>query len=139
VQVAGPRPVVVDPQQSATRAVKGAPRVLMAEFLACLVIVAAKPFEKTGDNAKISEGSIGQFAAVMILFFILALFGGVSGKTQKIANLFGGLVTLGLLFKNTATLKHVSGSITASTKAPATPAATGTIQAGGTDTAAGRG
>jgi len=125
VQVAGPRPVVVNPQQSAGRAVKGAPRVLMAEFLACPVIVAAKPFEKTGDSARISEGSIGQFAAVMILFFILALVGGTSDKSQKIANLFGALVTLGLLLKNTASIKSVTASITAGAKPAAPAAATG--------------
>ena len=125
VRVAGARPVIVDPQQSAGRAVKGAPRVLMAEFLACLVIVAAKPFEKTGDSARISEGSIGQFAAVMILFFILALVGGTSDKSQKIANLFGALVTLGLLLKNTASIKSVTASITAGAKPKAPAAATG--------------
>jgi hypothetical protein len=89
----------------------GAPRVMIAEFLFCVVLVAAKPFEKVHADAKFSEGTIGQFAAVMILFFVLALFGGISGRTQKIANLFGALVCLGLLFKNTDTLAGVTNAI----------------------------
>jgi prepilin signal peptidase PulO-like enzyme (type II secretory pathway) len=109
--------VVIEPQ----KAVAGAPRVLIAEFLLCIVIVAAKPFEKTGEDAKISEGTIGQFAAIMVLFFILALFGGVSAKTQKAANLFGALVTLGLLFKNTETIATVASAVAGASKTPAAP------------------
>lgn len=115
VQVARPQPVVIEPE----KAVAGAPRVLIAEFLVCIVVVAAKPFEKTGEGAKMSDGTIGQFAAIMVLFFILALFGGISPRTQKAANLFGALVTLGLIFKNTETLAHVAGAVSGSVKNPA--------------------
>lgn len=112
VQVARPQPVVVEPQ----KAVAGAPRVLIAEFLVCIVMVAAKPFEKTGEGAKMSDGTIGQFAAIMVLFFILALFGGISPRTQKAANLLGALVTLGLIFKNTETIAHVASAVSGSVK-----------------------
>jgi len=55
----------------------------------------------------------------MILFFLLALFGGVSPRTQKVANLFGGLVTLGLLFKNTEVLASVTNAIAGNVKGKA--------------------
>jgi hypothetical protein len=122
VQVARPEPVVIQPQETARNALKGTPRVLIAEFLICLVLIAAKPFEKAGEDAKLSEGTLGQFAAVMILFFFLALFGGISDRTQKAANLFGGLVTLGILFKNTESLAAVANAVNAGVKTPSTPA-----------------
>jgi len=115
VQVARPQPVVVEP----LKPLQGAPRVLIAEFLACLALIAAKPFEKVHSDAKFTEGTIGQLAAIMILFFLLALFGGVSPRTQKVANLFGGLVTLGLLFKNTEVLASVTNAIAGNVKGKA--------------------
>jgi len=117
--VARAEPVVIEPQKQ----LAGAPRVLIAEFLACVVIIAAKPFERTGEDAKFSEGTIGQFAAVMILFFVLALFGGASARTQRVANLFGALVTIGILFKNTESLAAVAKAVQGSAKTPAKPAA----------------
>lgn len=117
VQVRRPEPVVIDPGKE----LAGAPRVLIAEFLLCVVVVAAKPFEKAGHDAKLSEGTLGQFAAIMIFFFMLALFGGVSARTQKIANLFGALVTLGLIFKNTESIAAVATALQGSVKKPAKP------------------
>jgi hypothetical protein len=127
IQVARPEPVVLEPQ----KAVAGAPRVLIAEFLVCIVMVAAKPFEKTGEGAKMSDGTIGQFAAIMVLFFLLALFGGVSARTQKAANLFGALVTLGLIFKNTETIAAVASAVSGSVKNPAGAAGAAGGQPGG--------
>jgi hypothetical protein len=118
VQVRRPEPVIIEPG----KALAGAPRVLIAEFLVCIVVVAAKPFEKAGEDAKLSEGTLGQFAAIMTFFFILALFGGVSARTQKIANLFGALVTLGLIFKNTESIAAVATALQGSVKTPAKPA-----------------
>jgi hypothetical protein len=117
VQVRRAEPVIIEPQKK----LAGAPRVLIAEFLLCVVVVAAKPFEKSGADAKASEGTIGQFAAIMVLFFVLALFGGVSDRTQKAANLFGALITLGIIFKNTESLAAVASALQGSVKTPASP------------------
>ena len=128
VQVRRAEPVILEPQKQLT----GAPRVLIAEFLACLALVAAKPFEKVHSDAKFTEGTLGQLAAIMILFFVLALFAGVSPRTQKVANLFGALVTLGLFFKNTEVLGSVTNAIASNVKkkAPAGETAPGS-QPGG--------
>lgn len=117
VVIERPEPVVVNPQ----KAVAGAPRVLMIEFLACIVLVAAKPFEKVGKDSKFSEGTLGQFAAIMLVFFTLALVGGISPRAQKAVNLFGALVTVGLFFKNTSALATIAKSVNASSKGKGKP------------------
>ena len=99
-----------DPRQIA-REPKAWQRFILAEFLACLVMIAASMIliPATGQGQG-SEGAgagrsyareLVQLTAVCLLFFILALAGG-GARTGKVAAAFGGLVTLGVAW-------HLSG------------------------------
>lgn len=78
-------------------------RVVLAEFIACITMVAASivlvPAQGTEEGAGTAARSFAkelvQLTAICIVFFILAL--AASGeKTGKPAAAFGGLVTLGV-------------------------------------------
>jgi hypothetical protein len=89
-------------------------RVLVVEFLACLVIIAVKPTEpapaaQATGAAGAFESTIPQVVAIMIVFMLLAGLGAAGPNPQRVANLFGGLITVVLLFKNHGA---ISASIT---------------------------
>lgn len=71
-------------------------RLLVAEFVLCLVILALSPLtdkhKSEGPTAFLRRGS-----AVCALFFILALISSGGRGATKVAAAFGGLVTLTLL------------------------------------------
>lgn len=73
-------------------------KIILAEFLVCVVIAGLRPFAKD-DPKSSTEGTFVQFSAIAALFFTLSLM--ASGKKSgNVAAAFGGLVTLGVLFRN---------------------------------------
>lgn len=84
-----------------TKAVTGGNgrRVLVAEFLVCITILALSPLgtKHSGDSpvAWMKRG-----AAICALFFILALVSSGGPKAAKVSAGFGGIVTLALLLSS---------------------------------------
>lgn len=81
---------------------RGYQPVLLAEFLAAVVIVALVPVAAGGSPAAKAKGSpspydagdLGQLVAVGAVYFILALAS--SGNSGRVSAWFGGLVLIGL-------------------------------------------
>lgn len=104
--------------------------VLLAEFLAAVVIIALVPIAAGGSaNAKAKgtpspydTGDLKQIVAVGGLYFILALAS--SGNSGRISAWFGGLVLLGLAFSKLShgqlqdVFKTVSGQSAQQDQAP---------------------
>lgn len=81
-------------------------KIILAEFLVCLVIAGLRPFAKD-DPKSATEGTFIQFSAIAALFFTLSLM--TSGKKSgNVAAAFGGLVTLGVLFRNQAAFSELA-------------------------------
>lgn len=106
-------------QREAGRQWRAVPRLLVVEWLASLAIIAVKPFEPA-EPGKATEATIPQLMGVSVVFFLLAAGASISPRASKVANLFGGLVTLVLLLHNHGS---VTGAVTTLAKyqAPQTP------------------
>lgn len=95
--------------------------VIMAEFLAAVVIIVAVPVAEGGSPAAKMKGSISpydtgdlrQLVAAGLVYFVLALFS--SGNSGRLSAWFGGLVLVGLAMNRlahgeiSAVVKTVSG------------------------------
>jgi hypothetical protein len=98
-------------------------RFILAEFLACLMMVVASIIlvpaqtasEGAGDSTRSFAKELVQLTAICIVFFVLALMAS-GAKTGKVAAAFGGLVTLGVAW-------NASGIFSALAKAIGPPAA----------------
>lgn len=79
--------------KSGRRAV-GGQKLLIMEFVVCMVIVSMHPLVEPEEGA-------GPFmkrgTAISLLFFILGLIGAVGPKASKVSGGIGALVTVGLL------------------------------------------
>jgi hypothetical protein len=114
-------------------------RIILAEFVTCVVLISAVPFltprkagAPAGSEAVSLAAPLVRLTAVCILFFVLALMG--SGqKSGKAAAAFGGLVTLGTLLNATDTITTLAAAFTAKpAAAAAAPAApTGAVSESG--------
>lgn len=94
--------------------------MLVVEWLASLVIVAVKPYEPADGQGKASEATIPQLMGISLVFFLLAALAAASPRASRIANLFGGLITLALLFNNHGSVTTAITTV-AKYKAPQTP------------------
>lgn len=77
----------------------GAHRVVIAEFIACIVIIGASPIltRPPGSSGHLYVANdFLRLSGVCLLFFILALMSN-NPRTARFAAAFGGLVTLGAL------------------------------------------
>lgn len=92
-------------------------RWVIAEFLVCVVLVAAHPFLKPGGSVgKGKDGTVTTLAAplvrltaISIIYFLLALLAN-SERAGKIAAAFGALVVLGVAF-NSLPEMNVAGAM----------------------------
>ena len=108
---------------------RGYQPVILAEFLAAIVILTIIPIVKGGSPTARAKGSLSpydtgdlrQLASVGLVYFILALLS--SGNSGRLAAWFGGLVLIVLAFGKVA-----SGDLTATVKNLAPP------EVGGKDT-----
>jgi hypothetical protein len=96
-------------------------RVILAEFAACVVLIAAAPVltprtrqsggQEIADATASLAGPLVRLTAVCILFFVLALM--ASGpRSGKAAAAFGGLVVLGALLNATDMLTALAKAFT---------------------------
>jgi hypothetical protein len=76
-------------------------RIILAEFLACVILIGAAPVLGTAGSKNTSKpqtpsyaGVMARLTAVCVVFFVLALMG-AGQKTGKVAAAFGALVLLG--------------------------------------------
>lgn len=91
--------------------------VILAEFLAAVVLVAALPLATGGSpNAKAKgglspydAGDLRQLLGIGAVYFILALLS--SGNRGRFAAWFGGLVLLGIGFAKTAQIKEAAQAL----------------------------
>ena len=106
---------------------RGYQPVILAEFLAAVVIVIAIPVVSGGSPTAQAKGSpspydtgdLRQLAAIGMVYFVLALIS--SGNSGRLAAWFGGLVLIVLALGKTA-----SGSLSATVKNLPPPEAKGT-------------
>lgn len=82
----------------------GGNRVLVAEFIACMVLVGVQPILGTTTDA---AGWLKKGAAVTGLFLVLSLVASGGPRASKISAAFGGLVTLALLINSRDVLNGV--------------------------------
>jgi hypothetical protein len=108
-------------QVAATPPSKTYHRFILAEFIACLAMVAASLVLTPGQAATEGDATatrsfakeLVQLTALCIVFFVLAL-ASTGEKTGKVAAAFGGLVTLGVAW-------NLSGIFTGLAKALGPP------------------
>lgn len=120
------RPAFLRDAPQVPKVFRSTSRVLIAEFLICLVLIALKPSEPApgpaGEPAPgaagAMESTIPQLIAIMVVFMLLAALGAAGPNQQRVANLFGGAITVTLLFKNHA---QVVSSVTVVTGSKVTP------------------
>jgi hypothetical protein len=110
----------------AQRQFRSTSRVLVVEFIACLVVVALKPTEPSPEQqatgaAGAFESTVPQLVGVMIVFMLLAALGAAGPNQQRVANLFGGLITMVLLFKNHGSVVASITPVVASKTQPGVP------------------
>lgn len=76
----------------------GAKRLLVAEFIVCIVILALSPITKTEDvSRKAAAAWMKKGSAMCGLFLILGMVSGAGPKAAKAAAGMGGIITLALL------------------------------------------
>jgi hypothetical protein len=93
-------------------------RVILAEFLACLMLVVASIIlvpaqtasEGAGDSTRSFAKELVQITAICIVFFVLALMAS-GAKTGKVASAFGGLVTLGVAWNASGVFSALAKAI----------------------------
>jgi hypothetical protein len=85
-------------------------KIVLAEFVLCMVIVALRPFGKADPKGS-TEGTFVEGSAIMAVFFVLALLtaGGKSSASAKTAAAFGLLVTTGVIFRNQQVFTQLGG------------------------------
>ena len=89
----------------------GAHKLVIAEFILCVVMIGLTPIlMRKPDNGHLYvPNDFVRLTAVCLLFFALALLSN-SPRSSKFAAAFGGLVTLGVIFNASGSIKVV-GSI----------------------------
>lgn len=115
--------------------------VILAEFVAAILLVAATPFAKK-DQPGVSPyvgADLLQLVALTVTYFVLALISGANRGAGRFAAWFGALILLTVGLAEAARLAKLLNVFGLSS--PPGPAAdsTGTGQAPGTTTAGGRG
>jgi hypothetical protein len=97
-------------------------RVIVAEFIVAVVIVAAAPFTRK-DNTGLSPyygQDVLQLVAIMAAYFILGLVAQAGQGTARVAAWFGGLLVLGIGLGEAAYLAKVFNLFGAKQPAQAT-------------------
>lgn len=95
----------------------GAHRLVIAEFLLCVVLIGLSPIlvrQPGGDGHLYIANDFIRLSAVCLLFFVLALLAN-QPNTARWAAAFGGLVTLGTLFNASQAVTALGSIFTAST------------------------
>lgn len=91
-------------------------RILLAEFMACVVLVGVAPFltprkkDQSPQDAAASMSltqPMARLTAVCVVFFILSLLS-TGQKSGKITAAFGALVTMGTLINATDAIKGLN-------------------------------
>lgn len=82
----------------------GGNRVLVAEFVACMVVVGLGPLLNQTDSA---AAWLKKGAAVTGVFMVLSLIASGGARASRICAAFGGLVTLGLLVNDRALFTRI--------------------------------
>jgi hypothetical protein len=109
-------------------------RIILAEFVTCVVLISAVPVlsprkaSAAGDALSLAAPLV-RLTAVCVVFFVLALMG-AGQKSGRAAAAFGGLVTLGTLLNATDTVTALAAAFTArpaAAAAAAAPAPTGAV------------
>lgn len=93
----------------------GARRVIVAEFLVCMVVIALSPLTDRKKD-ELPTTFMRRMTAVMALFFILGLLSSGGRATARFAAGFGGLVTVALVVSNRDLFMKI-GSLMGSTTA----------------------
>lgn len=101
-------------QQIAAKPFRATSRVLVVEWLVCLIVIGTKPYDKAAQQGQpASEGTIPQLLSVSIAFALLAAFGAAGVRQQRISNLFGGLMLAALIVKNHSNILSATASLVA--------------------------
>lgn len=114
-------------------------RIVLAEFVGCIVLVGASPVLTPRTKAKGSQQVVDttvsfaaplvRLTAVCIVFFILALMA-TGPRSGKVAAAFGGLVLLGTMLNATSMFTAI-GKVFGPAKAASTSTTTGTAAGAG--------
>ncbi|HJP74924.1 MAG TPA: hypothetical protein VJ914_11680 [Pseudonocardiaceae bacterium] len=95
----------------------GAHRIVIAEFIACVVLIGASPLltrQSTNGHLYVANDFL-RMTGVCVLFFILALMSN-SPQMSRFAAAFGGLVTLGALYNASAAITALAELFTRKAK-----------------------
>lgn len=95
----------------------GAHRLVIAEFIACVVLIGASPLltrQSTNGHLYVANDFL-RLSGVCLLFFILALMSN-SPQMSRFAAAFGGLVTLGALYNANAAIVAIAELFTKKAK-----------------------
>lgn len=105
------------PRFSGTGHGGGAHRLVIAEFLACIVLIGIAPIltRPAGNGHLYVANDFLRLSATCLLFFVLALLSN-QPKSARFAAAFGALVTLGALFNASQGLTAVANLFTPSTQ-----------------------
>lgn len=82
----------------------GGNRVLVAEFIACMIVVGLGPLLNQTDSA---AAWLKKGAAVTGVFAVLSLIASGGARASRICAAFGGLITLGLLINDRALFTRI--------------------------------
>lgn len=103
-------------------------KLVLAEFVACMVILALSPLSSGGTNDLTKKGSVDMMlkaTALSFIFFILALVAAGGQTASKIAATFGGVITLGYLVSNGDVFGQIAKLFGGAREGVAGPAKTG--------------
>lgn len=95
----------------------GAHRIVIAEFIACVVLIGMSPLltrQSTNGHLYVANDFL-RMSGVCLLFFILALLSN-SPQMSRFAAAFGGLVTLGALYNASAAITALAELFTRKAK-----------------------
>lgn len=95
----------------------GAHRLVIAEFVACVVLIGASPLltrQANGGHLYVANDFL-RLSGVCVLFFILALMSN-SPQMSRFSAAFGGLVTLGALYNANAAITAIAQLFTKKAK-----------------------
>ncbi len=103
------------PRFSGTGHGGGAHRLVIAEFIACIVLIGIAPIliRPAGNGHLYVANDFLRLSATCLLFFVLALMSN-QPKSARFAAAFGALVTLGALFNASQGLTAVANLFTPS-------------------------
>lgn len=114
--------------------VRGSQRLLMAEFIVCVLLLGLHPLARPEGEVS-AKAWMKRGTAVCFLFVMLGMAGSVGPKSQRAATMFGGLVAIVLLIDQ----RSAFGVLVKKLNAPPAPppegpagASSGGLTAGGT-------